>query len=254
MLNLVHLKRTFGPLTAVDDVSLEVGSGEVLGFLGPNGAGKSTSMRMAAGFLAPSAGTAVLGGHDIRTQRVEAQRLLGYLPEGAPAYPDMTPHAFLHFVGRVRGMDRAARRRRIDEVCERVRLRTVMGQTIETLSKGYRRRVGLAQALLHDPPILILDEPTDGLDPNQKHEVRTLIRELGERKAIVISTHILEEVDPICTRVAVIASGRLVLDGSPDEMRSHSPSGSLDEAFRSLTTSTAGRAALTPAAESAVAS
>ncbi len=235
MLELIELRRLFGPLIAVDGVSLRVEPGEVLGFLGPNGAGKSTSMRMAAGFLAPTSGTARLGGHDIRTHRIEAQRLLGYLPEGAPAYPDMTPEAFLHFVGRVRNMSRRQRLSRIGRVCERVRLDGVMRQPIETLSKGYRRRVGLAQALLHDPPILILDEPTDGLDPNQKHEVRGLIRELGETKAVVLSTHILEEVDPVCTRAVVIAQGRVVSDGTPAQLRAVSPSGSLDEAFRTLT-------------------
>ncbi len=239
MLELVELRKCFGSLVAVDRVTLRVEPGEVLGFLGPNGAGKSTTMRMATGFLAPTAGTARIGGHDIRTDRIPAQRLIGYLPEGAPAYPDMTPEAFFHFVGRARNMNRRERLARIAHVRERVRLEGVMRQPIETLSKGYRRRVGLAQALLHDPPILILDEPTDGLDPNQKHEVRKLIRELGDSKAVVLSTHILEEVDPVCTRAVVIARGRIVSDGTPAELRALSPTGSIDDAFRTLTTSSA---------------
>lgn len=239
MLELVELRKCFGSLVAVDRVTLRVEPGEVLGFLGPNGAGKSTTMRMATGFLAPTDGTARIGGHDIRTDRIPAQRLIGYLPEGAPAYPDMTPEAFFHFVGRARTMNRRERLTRIAHVRELVGLEGVMRQPIETLSKGYRRRVGLAQALLHDPPILILDEPTDGLDPNQKHEVRKLIRELGDSKAIVLSTHILEEVDPVCTRAVVIARGCIVSDGTPAELRALSPTGSIDEAFRTLTTSPA---------------
>jgi ABC-2 type transport system ATP-binding protein len=240
MLELVNLRRVFGPLIAVDGVSLHVEKGQVLGFLGPNGAGKSTTMRMATGFLAPTSGTARIAGHDIRTDRVAAQRQFGYLPEGAPAYPDMTPQAYLHFVGRVRGMDRKLRVQRIAHVRDRIRLHGVMRQPIETLSKGYRRRVGLAQALLHDPPLLILDEPTDGLDPNQKHEVRTLINELRDSKALVLSTHILEEVDAVCTRAVIIARGRVVADGTPQELRQASDHGSLDEVFRRVTLAVAG--------------
>lgn len=236
MLELIALRKAFGPLVAVDGVSLEVDVGAVLGFLGPNGAGKSTSMRMATGFLAPCSGTARIGGHDIRTDRISAQRLIGYLPEGAPAYPDMTPESFLHFVGRARNMPRRLRVQRIEYIRERIRLQGVMRQPIETLSKGYRRRVGLAQALLHDPPVLILDEPTDGLDPNQKHEVRGLISELGQTKAVVLSTHILEEVDAVCTRAIIIARGKIVADGTPKELSQRSPSGSLDEVFRTITT------------------
>ncbi|HEV2546742.1 MAG TPA: ABC transporter ATP-binding protein [Stellaceae bacterium] len=214
MIEVRHLKKRFGPVTAVDDVSFTVARGEVLGFLGPNGAGKSTTMKMITGFLAPTSGTAVVAGHDIVADPIAAKRHIGYLPEGAPAYPDMTPAGFLGFIARIRGFSGQEAERRIELAVARTELAGVLDQPIETLSKGFKRRVGLAQALLHDPDVLILDEPTDGLDPNQKHEVRRLIASMPE-KAIVISTHILEEVDAVCTRAIVIAEGCLLADGTP---------------------------------------
>jgi len=217
-----HLTKRFGPITAVDDVTFAVGRGEVLGFLGPNGAGKSTTMKMITGFLAPTRGTAAVCGLDIIDRPIEAKRHVGYLPEGAPGYPDMTPSGFLAFVARIRGFDGAEATRRIGLAVERTSLASVLEQPIETLSKGFKRRVGLAQALLHDPEVLILDEPTDGLDPNQKHEVRQLITALAPEKAIVISTHILEEVDAVCTRAIVIAGGRLLIDDTPGKFAARS--------------------------------
>jgi ABC-2 type transport system ATP-binding protein len=222
MIDVRHLLRRFGPILAVDDVSFQVARGEVLGFLGPNGAGKSTTMKMITGFLAPTSGTAIVNGHDIIAAPIAAKRAVGYLPEGAPCYPDMTPASFLRFIARIRGFDGDEARRRIALAIERTALHGVLGQPIETLSKGYKRRVGLAQALLHDPEVLILDEPTDGLDPNQKHEVRTLINDLAPQKAIIISTHLLDEVDAVCTRAIIISSGRIVADGTPDELEARS--------------------------------
>jgi len=215
MIEARGLSRRFGPIVAVDNVSFAVGRGEVLGFLGPNGAGKSTTMKMITGFLAPTSGTAVVCGADIRAYPVEAKRHLGYLPEGAPAYPDMTPKGFLRFIASIRGFKGDEARKRIALAVERLALQNVLEQPIDTLSKGFKRRVGLAQALLHDPPVLILDEPTDGLDPNQKHEVRALINALAPDKAIVLSTHLLEEVDAVCTRAIVIASGKILADATP---------------------------------------
>jgi ABC-2 type transport system ATP-binding protein len=223
MIEIRHLAKHFGPIRAVEDVSFTMEKGEVLGFLGPNGAGKSTTMKMITGFLAPSAGTAIVSGFDVTREPIEVKKRVGYLPEGAPAYPDMTPAAFLDFVARVRGFSGAEGKRRIGKAVERVALAEVMHQPIETLSKGFKRRVGLAQALLHDPKILILDEPTDGLDPNQKHEVRRLIAEMAPDKAIIISTHILEEVDAVCTRAIIIARGRVLADGTPQELEARSP-------------------------------
>jgi len=219
MIELRDLHKTFGPVVAVDGITMAVGRGEVLGFLGPNGAGKSTTMKMITGFLTPTSGTAVVGGHDVRTDSLAVRRLLGYLPEGAPAYPDMTPAGFLRWVAEVRGFKGAERSKRVDQVVERVQLESVLHQSIETLSKGFKRRVGLAQALLHDPDVLILDEPTDGLDPNQKHEVRALIRDLGSEKVVVLSTHILEEVEAVCTRAVIIARGRIVADKTPEQLQ-----------------------------------
>ncbi len=216
------LTKHFGPIEAVRGISFTVDRGEVLGFLGPNGAGKSTTMKMIAGFLAPSAGRAVLCGADVGAEPLKAKRMLGYLPEGAPAYPDMTPASFLDFVGRVRGFSGAELKQRVAVAVERLDLGSVLQQPIETLSKGFKRRVGLAQALLHDPEVLILDEPTDGLDPNQKHQVRTLIRAMAADKAIIISTHILEEVDAVCTRAMVIARGTVLADGTPAELEARS--------------------------------
>jgi ABC-2 type transport system ATP-binding protein len=222
MVEVRNLSKRFGPILAVDDVSFTVGRGEVLGFLGPNGAGKSTTMKMITGFLAPSAGTAVVCGADIQSDPIAAKRRIGYLPEGAPSYPDMTPLHFLEFVARVRGFSGQEAREAIGNAIECTSLGSVLAQPIDTLSKGFKRRVGLAQALLHDPPVLILDEPTDGLDPNQKHDVRKLINLLAAEKAIIISTHLLEEVDAVCTRAVVIAAGRLVADGTPAELEQRS--------------------------------
>ena len=233
MISVRHLTRHFGPILAVDDVSLAVRRGEVLGFLGPNGAGKSTTMKMITGFLAPSSGTAVVCGADITEDPIAAKRQIGYLPEGAPSYPDMTPPAFLQFVAHVRGFRGSQARERIKTAIARTALESVLAQPIDTLSKGFKRRVGLAQALLHDPPVLILDEPTDGLDPNQKHEVRTLIARLAPDKATILSTHILEEVEAVCTRAIIIAGGEVKFDGSPAKLQSQGP---LDEVFRRITT------------------
>ena len=221
-IEISHLTKRFGPFTAVDDVSFSVRDGEVLGFLGPNGAGKSTTMKMITGFLMPTSGSVSVCGHDVASQPREVKRRIGYLPEGAPGYPDMTPHSFLGFVARVRGFDGAEAKRRVEAAAHAVNLADVMYQRIETLSKGYKRRVGLAQAILHDPPVLIMDEPTDGLDPNQKHEVRGLIRKMAHEKVIVLSTHILEEVHAVCTRAIVISAGRVVADGTPAELEARS--------------------------------
>lgn len=222
MVAIRGLCKSFGPIRAVDDISFEVRRGEVLGFLGPNGAGKSTTMKMITGFLTPSAGSATICGHDVVAEPVKAKARIGYLPEGAPAYPDMTPAAFLGFIADIRRVPAADRRRRIDFAIDRTQLRNVLHQPIETLSKGFKRRVGLAQAILHDPEVLVLDEPTDGLDPNQKHEVRGLIAELAREKATIISTHILEEVDAVCSRALIIAQGRVVADGTPRELEARS--------------------------------
>ncbi len=222
MVAIRGISKFFGAIRAVDDISFEVRRGEVLGFLGPNGAGKSTTMKMITGFLTPSAGSATICGHDVMTAPVKAKQKIGYLPEGAPAYPDMTPAAFLGFIADIRGLRGAARQKRIDFVVERVQLAHVLYQPIDTLSKGFKRRVGLAQAILHDPEVLVLDEPTDGLDPNQKHEVRGLITELARDKATIISTHILEEVDAVCSRALIIAQGRVVADGTPRELEARS--------------------------------
>ena len=218
MIRAEGLHKNYGPLRAVDGISFTVQPGEVLGFLGPNGAGKTTTMRMLAGFVPASAGYAEICGFRIDLQPLEAKRRLGYLPEGAPAYGEMPPGEFLQFTGQLRGLHGTALRKRIDEVSARLQLGPVLQQPIETLSKGFRRRVGLAQAILHDPPVLILDEPTDGLDPNQKHEVRELINAMAAEKIIVISTHILEEVDAVCTRAIIIAGGRIVADETPETL------------------------------------
>ncbi len=222
MIKTEHLCKRYPSLTAVEDVSFEVRPGEVLGFLGPNGAGKTTTMRMLAGFVTPTSGHASICGHDIESATLAARRSLGYLPEGAPSYGEMRVGGILDFIAEVRGLDRARKRARLDYVIERLQLASVLDQTIETLSKGFRRRVGLAQAIMHDPPVLILDEPTDGLDPNQKHEVRALINEMAREKIIVISTHILEEVDAVCTRAIIIARGRIVADDTPMQLATRS--------------------------------
>ncbi|MBI2800814.1 MAG: ABC transporter ATP-binding protein [Gammaproteobacteria bacterium] len=222
LIEVTELRKQFGNLVAVDGVSLAVKRGDVLGFLGPNGAGKSTTMKMITGFLAPTSGAIKIGGRALTDDPIAAKARIGYLPEGAPAYGEMTPAAFLDFIGDIRGLTAMQKAQRIREVIAKIHLEGVLNQTIETLSKGYKRRVGLAQAILHDPEILIMDEPTDGLDPNQKHEVRSLIKEMAPNKAIVISTHILEEVDAVCTCTAIIAKGRLVFSGTPGELEARS--------------------------------
>jgi ABC-2 type transport system ATP-binding protein len=237
MIEINHLSKRFGALTAVDDVSFTVEPGQVLGFLGPNGAGKSTTMKMITGFLAPTLGTVRVCGHDIGQAPLAAKRVMGYLPEGAPCYGEMTVNRFLDFIADIRDLRGETRTRRKHDVVERLALGSVLEQSIDTLSKGFRRRVGLAQAILHDPQVLILDEPTDGLDPNQKHEVRTLINHMAQDKIIVISTHILEEVDAVCNRAIIISSGRVLADDTPKNLAARSPSGRLDDVFRSITTS-----------------
>jgi ABC-2 type transport system ATP-binding protein len=218
MLILDGLTKHFGVIKAVNDVSMTLKRGEVLGFLGPNGAGKSTTMKMVAGFLEPTSGTASICGVDVGEQPIEAKRLLGYLPEGAPAYDDMSVASFLDFVAGIRGISGKIRKGMVSRAVERTDLGDVLGQRIGTLSKGFKRRVGLAQAIVHDPEVLVLDEPTDGLDPTQKHQVRSLIQAMAPDKVIVISTHILEEIDAVCTRAALIAGGRLLLDTTPDDL------------------------------------
>ena len=230
------LDKRFGPIHAVRNVSFSVRHGEVLGFLGPNGAGKSTTMKMITGFLEPTDGTVLVNGHDVMTDPISVKSAIGYLPEGAPAYGEMTVIRFLEFVAEIRGYSGAEKQQRIDRVIDLVHLDSVLEQTVETLSKGFKRRVGVAQALLHDPDVLIMDEPTDGLDPNQKHEVRSLIKEMAENKAIVISTHILEEVDAVCSRAIIIAAGQILFDGTPAELRAQSEKNDYDDAFRTITT------------------
>ena len=235
MIETQQLTKRYGDLTAVDGISFKLEPGRVLGFLGPNGAGKSTTMKMIAGFLAPSAGSATVCGHNVVDDALAAKRVLGYLPEGAPSYGEMTPRQFLNFVADLRGLSGTRRTQRLDDVIERLHLNGVLEQPIETLSKGFKRRVGLAQAIVHDPAVLILDEPTDGLDPNQKHEVRGLIERMAPDKAIVISTHILEEVEAVCTRAIVIAEGRIVADETPADLVQRHPTGRLEAVFRQLT-------------------
>lgn len=222
MIRIENLVKAFGAKRAVDGVSFAVERGEVLGFLGPNGAGKSTTMRMITGFLPPSSGRVWVGGHDVAEAPLAVKRLIGYLPEAAPSYPDMTVHGFLGFAAAMRGLAGDARKKALSRVVDLCFLGSVLHQSIDTLSKGYRHRTCLAQALIHDPDVLILDEPTDGLDPNQKHEVRNLIRSLGRTKAVVFSTHILEEVDAACTRAIIIDRGRIVANGTPAELRARS--------------------------------
>ena len=222
MIEIEGLTKRFGQLVAVNDLTLNVAKGEILGFLGPNGAGKSTSMKMITGFLAPSSGRASVCGHDIEMDVIAAQACIGYLPEGAPAYGDMTARGFLRFIAEVRGYKPAQAKLRVEEVVAKTELESVLDQPTETLSKGFKRRVGLAQAILHDPPVLIMDEPTDGLDPNQKYSVRSLLRDMAAEKAIIVSTHLLEEVEAICTRAVIIDRGQLVADGTPSQLLARS--------------------------------
>jgi len=222
MINVERLSKSFGTKQAVDGVSFTVERGEVLGFLGPNGAGKSTTMRMITGFIPPNAGRITVGGHDVVENPIAAKRLIGYLPENAPAYSDMTVYGFLKFCAEIRGLTGDAREKAVHRAVEMCFLEGVLHQSVETLSKGYRHRTCFAQSIIHDPDVLILDEPTDGLDPNQKHEVRQLIRRMGEKKAIIFSTHILEEVDAVCSRAIIIDRGRVVANGTPAELRQKS--------------------------------
>jgi ABC-2 type transport system ATP-binding protein len=234
MIKTQNLIKNFDGIQAVDDLTFSAEPGEVLGFLGPNGAGKSTTMRMLAGFITPTSGSASICGHDVVQEPMAAKAVLGYLPEGAPLYAEMSVSAFLDFIADMRGLTGAHRRTRLDYVIGRLQLEGVVAQSIDTLSKGFKRRVGLAQAIVNDPKVLILDEPTDGLDPQQKHEVRTLIGEIAKEKTIVISTHILEEVDAVCTRALIIARGKLVADDTPAALKARAPSGRLDDVFRAV--------------------
>ena len=222
MIQARDLKKNFGPKAAVDGISFTVERGEVLGFLGPNGAGKSTTMRMVTGFIPPSAGSVTIGDHDMTDDPIRAKRLIGYLPENAPSYADMTVSGFLHFTAELRGLAGDAKKKAVGRVAEMCFLENVMHQSVETLSKGYRHRTCFAQSIIHDPEVLVLDEPTDGLDPNQKHEVRTLIRRMGEKKAIIFSTHILEEVEAVCSRAVIIDQGRIVANGTPRDLKQRS--------------------------------
>ncbi len=222
MIQVRNLRKTFGPKVAVNGVTFTVEKGEVLGFLGPNGAGKSTTMRIVTGFIPPTDGEAIIGGFNIVDRPIEAKRLMGYLPENAPSYADMTVMGFLNFAADLRGLTGDARRRAVDRAVEMCFLENVVHQSVETLSKGYRHRTCFAQSIIHDPEVLILDEPTDGLDPNQKHEVRTLIRRMGEKKAIIFSTHILEEVEAVCSRAIIIDRGTIVANGTPAELKQRS--------------------------------
>jgi ABC-2 type transport system ATP-binding protein len=223
MIDVQNLRKTFGSFVAVTDISFKLNRGEVLGFLGPNGAGKSTAMKMITGFLTPSGGKVAVNGHDVTEEPLKVKSAIGYLPEGAPAYGDMTPKSFLEFIAEIRGYSGDEKRKRVQEAAAKTHLESVFHKPIETLSKGFKRRVGLAQAILHDPEILVLDEPTDGLDPNQKHEVRALLKEMAKDKAIVISTHILEEVDAVCTRAIIISQGKILFDGTPGELEAMAP-------------------------------
>jgi ABC-2 type transport system ATP-binding protein len=235
MISIQGLTKRFDALTAVDNITFTVKRGEVLGFLGPNGAGKSTTMKMVTGYLPITSGRASVCGYDVENQALDSRHHVGYLPEGAPLYGDMTTEAFLGFIAEVRGFAGAEKKQRIEIAVKRLGLEPVFNRPIETLSKGFKRRVGFAQAILHDPEVLILDEPTDGLDPNQKFQVRELIKTMAAEKAIVISTHILEEVTAVCTRAVIIAHGKLVFDGTPEALASRSPTRHLDDVFRELT-------------------
>ena len=235
MIEVNSLRKTFGRINAVNGVSFKLDKGEVLGFLGPNGAGKTTTMRMITGFLPPTSGKVSVCGHDVSSEPVAAKNMIGYLPENAPAYSSMTVTGFLKFAAEMRGLRGGEKDSCVNSTIDKCRLDRVRHQTIATLSKGYRQRTCFAQAVLHDPPVLIMDEPTDGLDPNQKHLVRRMIKDMAREKAIIISTHILEEVDAVCTRAIIIRNGTIAANGTPEELKSRTPSGRLDEVFRMLT-------------------
>jgi ABC-2 type transport system ATP-binding protein len=234
MIEVKKLRRSFGPVVAVDGISFSVEKGQVLGLLGPNGAGKSTAMRMLACFLRPDSGTATICGYDIQQNPIEIRKSIGYLAENVPAYNEMTVGSFLDFICDVREIKGNARKKALDRIVPMCSIESVYHQTIETLSKGYKRRVGLAQALIHDPSVLILDEPTDGLDPNQKHEVRKLINKMAKDKCIIISTHILEEVEAVCSRTIIIAKGKILVDSTPEQLKGQYQC-SLDAVFRRIT-------------------
>ena len=236
MIEVKELRRSFGPVVAVDGISFDVEEGEVLGLLGPNGAGKTTAMRILACFLKPDSGTASICGHDVLQNPIDVRRSLGYLAENVPAYNEMTVGAFLNFICDVREIRGSSRKQTLDRIVPMCSIESVYHQSIETLSKGYKRRVGLAQALMHDPDVLILDEPTDGLDPNQKHEVRKLIQKMAKNKCIIISTHILEEVEAVCSRTIIIAKGRILVDSTPEQLKEKYQC-SLDGVFRKITKS-----------------
>ena len=235
MISLKNITKKFDEFVAVDNLSMDIKNGEVLGFLGPNGAGKSTTMKMITGFMKPTEGIIKIKDMDVDVNPIECKKLIGYLPEGAPLYGDMTPISMLKFVAYTRGMSFQEFKKALDIVVVKTEITDVINQPIDTLSKGYKRRVGLAQALIHDPEILILDEPTDGLDPNQKHHVRNLINEMGKKKAIIISTHILEEVDTVCSRVCIIAKGKKLVDKKPNDLKKIFKNKSLDNIFREIT-------------------
>lgn len=235
MIKIKNLTKKFGHIAAVDNISFQVEPGEVLGFLGPNGAGKSTTMKMITGFLTPSSGEVEVSGFNVSEKPLEAKKRIGYLPEGAPSYGEMTPTQYLDFIAQVRQLSGQKKIDRYKEVVQRLHLDKVLNQSIETLSKGFKRRVGLAQAILHDPEVLILDEPTDGLDPNQKYEVRELIKSIAPDKVIIISTHILSEVDAICSRAIIIADGKVLADDTPQGLRAKSSSDKMDDIFREIT-------------------
>jgi ABC-2 type transport system ATP-binding protein len=236
MIEVKGLVKIYGTKRAVDGVSFNVRRGDILGFLGPNGAGKSTTMKMITGFLRPDAGTATVDGINVGEDPVAVKSRIGYLPESAPAYPEMTVEEFLSFIAEVRGFRTSdAKRAQVDRAIALTHLNPVRKQSIETLSKGFKQRVGFAQALLHDPPVLVLDEPTDGLDPNQKNEVRSLIKNMAVEKAVILSTHILEEVEAICTRVIIISQGKVVVDETPTQFRARQPGARMDDIFRTLT-------------------
>ncbi len=235
MIKINKLSKKFGHLTAVENISFQVEPGEVLGFLGPNGAGKSTTMKMITGFLAPTSGDIEVSGFNVANEPIEVKKRIGYLPEGAPSYGEMTPAQYLEFIAQVRQLSGKNKIDRNKEVIQQLHLDKVLNQSIDTLSKGFKRRVGLAQAILHDPEVLILDEPTDGLDPNQKFEVRELIKNIAPDKVIIISTHILSEVDAICSRAIIIADGKILADDTPQGLRDKSSSDKMDDIFREIT-------------------
>ncbi len=235
MIKINNLSKKFGHLTAVENISFQVEPGEVLGFLGPNGAGKSTTMKMITGFLTPTSGSIEVAGFNVSENPIEVKKRIGYLPEGAPSYGEMTPMQYLEFIAQVRQLSGQNKIDRNKEVIQRLHLDKVLNQSIDTLSKGFKRRVGLAQAILHDPEVLILDEPTDGLDPNQKFEVRELIKSIAPDKVIIISTHILSEVDAICSRAIIIADGKILADDTPEGLRDKSSSDKMDDIFREIT-------------------